>query len=485
MTRNNHAGATLDAGIALKNSENCEAAIAKVHHEHVVHRLNADTCQQNQPNQTSGLASDHPAKPDRRPKLLAMTVAVILLIVGGGWCLRYYGPAIRDTKQTVQGGTQEGKATLGFTQTDGAHQGTSTPIETIRVEKMACSDRLRLTGALAADEKSEVGSNAAGIVAETRVERGSFVKKGDVLVQLDPRDARYALDDGENTVEELRVRLGLKESKEFRAEDVPEVQAAKLASELAEKNYRRAEELKPGNAISRSDADQIDMEYRSAIQRHRLALLLARQLNQSYRSALTHLAVLQKALDDCSIRAPFDGVVGERNISVGERVIALFPGAKLVTLLRIDPLRLSLTVPQQEMARVQVGQTVTFETDAFPGKTFTGTVRYITPAVATDTRSLCVEAIVPNPGDVLRPGLFVTAELQFAQQKTEIYVPRAAVCNRGDVAAVFIVRDGIAREQVVALGKTDREKTAILAGLTGNETLVAHPELIHDGDAVR
>ena len=92
-------------------------------------------------------------------------------------------------------------------------------------------------------------------------------------------------------------------------------------------------------------------------------------------------------------------------------------------MLRIDPLRLSLTVPQQEMARIKAGQTVTFQTDAFPGKTFTGTVRYITPAGDRDNRSLCVEAVVPNPGAVLRPGLFVTAELHLDEQQTELFVP--------------------------------------------------------------
>ena len=133
------------------------------------------------------------------------------------------------------------------------------------------------------------------------------------------------------------------------------------------------------------------------MQRYYLARRLAKQLNRSYRSAVTHLVTLRKAVDDCTIRAPMDGWVAERNISVGERIIAMFPGAKLVTLLRIDPLRLTLTVPQQDMAQIKIGQTVTFRTDAFPGRQFTGAVRYISPAVTADNRSLCVEAVVPNP----------------------------------------------------------------------------------------
>jgi RND family efflux transporter MFP subunit len=353
------------------------------------------------------------------------------------------------------------------------------------VETVTRPVTLRLTGSLAADEKSDVGSNAQGNVCQTCVDRGSFVKKGDLLIQIDPRDAQYALDEGEMAAQELRVRLGLDESKEFRVENVPEVQSAKLVLELAERTYHRSESLFKEHATALEAHDQATTEYRSAVHRHRLAVLLAKQLYQSYRSAMTHLVTLRKALEDCSIRAPFDGWVAERDVSVGERIIAIFPGAKLVTLLRIDPLRLSLTVPEQEMAQVKAGQTVTFHTDAFPGKTFRGTVRYITPQLTSDSRSLCVEAVVPNPGAALRPGLFVTAELHLDQRQTELYVPQAAVRNRGDVAAVFVVRGGVIREQIVSLGEAAAGRARIRSGLAPGEIVVTTPEGVRDGDTAR
>ena len=198
---------------------------------------------------------------------------------------------------------------------------------------------------------------------------------------------------------------------------------------------------------------------------------------------MTHLVTLRKAVDDCTIRAPMDGWVAERNIAVGERIIALFPGAKLVTLLRIDPLRLALTVPQQEMAQIKIGQTVTFQTDAFPGRRFTAAVRYISPAVTADNRSLCVEALVPNPKAELLPGLFATAELQLDKKQTELYVPASAVCNRGDVAAVFVVRGGAVREQIVSLGDREGSRIRILTGLAAGDVVAASPEGLHDGDA--
>jgi membrane fusion protein (multidrug efflux system) len=341
---------------------------------------------------------------------------------------------------------------------------------------------VRLTGSLEADEKSDVGSNAAGNVSETFVDRGSIVKKGAVLVQIDPRDAAYALEEGKLAAEQLRERLGLEEGKPFKLEQFPEIEAARLALELAERNYHRQEALRKEKATSIEAADQAETEYRSAVQRHRLTILQAKQAYLAYQQAMARLTILKKALDDCSIRAPFDGCVVDRSISVGERVIAMFPGAKLVTMVRIDPLRLSLTVPQQEMARVKEGQTVTFQADAFPLKKFTGTVRYITPQVTSDNRSMCVEAVVPNPDLTLRPGLFVTAELHLDRQRSDLYVPQAAVRSRGEVAAVFVVRGGVIREQIVSLGDSADGRILVTSGLAPRDVVITTPDKVRDGD---
>lgn len=350
------------------------------------------------------------------------------------------------------------------------------------VEVVSRNVTLRLTGSLMADEKSDVGSNAAGLVWQTFCDRGSFVKKGDVLIQLDPRDAQYALEEGQNAAEELRVRLGLDEMKEFDPQKVPEVESARLAMQLAERTFRRSETLKKQNAVALEAFDQAETEFHSAVQRYYLTLRQSKQAYQAYRQALTHVTILKKALDDCSIRAPFDGWVSDRAISVGERVIAMFPGAKLVTLLRIDPMRLSLTVPQQDMAQIKVGQTVTFRADAFPDKTFTATVRYITPAVTSDNRSMQVEAVVPNPGNALRPGLFVTAELELDKKRADIFVPQAAVRSRGDVAALFVVRNGTIREQIVSLGEVVSGRVQILSGLGPGDIVITTPDQVRDGD---
>jgi len=197
------------------------------------------------------------------------------------------------------------------------------------------------------------------------------------------------------------------------------------------------------------------------------------------------LAILSKAVRDTKIRAPFDGQIAKRLVAVGEQVSAGMQATKVVTLVRINPLRLLLTVPQQDIGRIQPGQTVRFHVDSFPDRVFEAQVRLIAPVVTSDTRSMVVEALAPNPEGLLRPGLFATAELELRDQALAVYAPSHAVQKTGEVGRVFVVRDGAAREQIVALGDEVRGKIEIRAGLKGNELLVARPELVHDGDPVR
>ena len=397
---------------------------------------------------------------------------------------------VRPTSSGNRTEPHDGKATLGFSGGAGAvgSQKNSAPVrhETVPLETVQRSDVLRLTGTLMADETSSVASNTSGIAAEVRVDRGSLVRKNDVMVQIDPTDAKNKLAEGQAVFEELKARLGLEgDLSTFNPEDQPEVRLAKASADLAASNLRRAKDLYAKKVVSTEVYDQTRTEFELATQRYRQALLLIKQAMQACKTALTKLAILEKDVADTTIRAPFDGWVAEKLVAVGEQISSGMQATKVVTLVRIDPLRLSLTVPQQDIGHIRLGETVRFQVDSFPDRTFTGTVRFIAPVVTSDTRSMVVEALVPNPDHVLRPGLFATAELMLPNKGATVLAPLGAVQKSGDVARVFVVRDGVAREQVVALGETRQGKVEIRSGLTGKETLVARPELVRDGDAVR
>jgi RND family efflux transporter MFP subunit len=387
-------------------------------------------------------------------------------------------PAAKDSSE---------KAALGYAngQRTPEKLGQSVPYETTGVEVVKHQKTLRVTGSLVADELSNVASNVNGIVVEVRVDRGSVVKKGEVMVQLDPTDPKNKLSEGLALVEELKAKLSLDDSKPFVAEEQPEVKLAKASWDLAVSRRKRAENLLPQKAISVDEFEQIRAESECAEQRYQQAILQIKQTYQSYKTNVAKLSAMRKAVADTSIAAPFDGVVVEKHVALGEQVTGGFIASKVITVVKSSPLRVSLTVPQQHIGAIEPGQTVHFQADSFPGKTFEGKVRYISPVVTNDTRSLVVEAMTPNADGVLRPGLFITAEMELPEQQSQFYVPLAAVEKMGESARVFVVRDGGVREQVVALGKSDDRRIEITSGLQGNERIVCNPEKVREGAVVR
>ena len=300
------------------------------------------------------------------------------------------------------------EASLGFADSKAAAAGLAgerPPYETTAVQVERRHSTLRLTGSLTADEQSDVASNATGMVAEIRVDRGSVVRKGDVLIQLDPTDAKNHLDEGLALVEELKARLSITDpNAPFAAEDQPDVKLAKAAAGLAKSRHQRADILLPQRAISLDDCEQIRSDHECAVERYEQALQQVRQTYQSYKTAVVRLAALRKAVADTTIRAPFDGVVTEKHVNVGEQVVSGFIVSKIISVVKIDPLRLSLTVPQQNMGEIRAGQKVWFQVDSFPGRTFAAEVRYITPVLTDDTRSLVVEAVIGQSRSAVAAG---------------------------------------------------------------------------------
>ena len=435
-------------------------------------------------------ASEPSRSPAQARRWLSIVVVAALAAVGvwQGYTRLVPHGKNAEGRQPVADGSGEtgGKATLGFLAGDKSNANRSAGrIETVRVEVVPRCDVLRLTGSLAADERSSVASNTSGIVAEVRVDRGSLVRKDDVLVQIDPTDAKNKLAEGQAMLDELKARLGIDENtKDFNPEDEPEVKLAKASADLAASNLRRAREMYAKKVISTEAFDQTQTDYELAAQRYRQALFQIKQAYSVCKTAQIKLGILKKAVDDTTIRAPFAGWVAEKLVAVGEQITSGMQSTKVVTLVRIDPLRLSLTVPQQDISRIEPRQIVRFHVDSFPDRTFEAKVRFIAPVVTNDTRSMVVEAVAPNPEGVLRPGLFATAELELQKQETAVS-RRWGPCERmGEVARVFVVRDGVAREQVVALGEERKGKVEIRAGLSGKEILVARHETVHDGDRV-
>ena len=183
-------------------------------------------------------------------------------------------------------------------------------------------------------------------------------------------------------------------------------------------------------------------------------------------AARARVTLAHKALADTTVRAPFNGLVAERLVSTGDYVTK---GMKVVSVVRVNPLRVQLTVPEQFVSGVKVGASVTFQVDAFPGREFTGTVRYVSPTLETNRRALTVEAVVPNQSGDLKPGLFATARIDQPEKSPAVMVPAAAVQTNAGTSRVYVINGDRAEERIITTGQQVDTQIEIATGLKAGE----------------
>jgi len=325
---------------------------------------------------------------------------------------------------------------------------------------------IEVTGTLTAQESAEVAAEIAGRVVATPVERGSRVGPGSDLVMIAAAEVDAQAREAEANAAQIEARLGIAGGKPFEVARVPEVASAHAARLLARTDFERARTLHAATLISQAEFDQKSAQLESAERQYDVASNGAEQQYQSLLAARARVTVARKAVADTVVRAPFAGVVGERFVSVGDYVTR---GTKVASVMRVDPLRVELTVPEQYVSAVAAGRDVTFTVDAYPGTTFTGQVRYVSPSVTADTRALVVEAIVPNADGQLKPGFFATARIAQAASAPALLVPATAVRTVAGTARVFVVSGDRVEERVVMVGQAVDDRLEITDGLTAGE----------------
>jgi RND family efflux transporter MFP subunit len=353
------------------------------------------------------------------------------------------------------------------------------------------------TGSLAADEQTDVAPTVAGKVVAIGVDLGSFVQKGSVLVRLDDRDARIRLEQAQAqvaqalaTVRQAEARIGLRTGQNFDPTNVPEVRAARVNLELAEKNLQRHERLIESGDVSRSaydlqkaQRDQLAQMYEVAVSQARQNYAAVLTARAAMEAAQTQIAQSRKAIADAVVIAPMSGFVSDRPVALGEYVATT---NKVATIVRTNPLRMKIDIPEQAIPEVQVGMSISLTVSAFSDRTFNGRVARVSPSVTATSRTLTVEAEVENSSNVLKPGQFATVRILLPQTAPAVLVPARAVRTDSGTSRVFVIKDGRAYERIIQPGQTEGDLIEIKSGVSADELVAtSNLEKLSEGMAVR
>jgi multidrug efflux pump subunit AcrA (membrane-fusion protein) len=371
---------------------------------------------------------------------------------------------------------------------------------------------LYVTGTLTADETSNLAAVTGGEVKATPAAVGSFVREGEVIVQLDSTDAKLratqaqaAAEQAAIALEQAHTHVTLGADGKFDPALQPEVLSAKATADmtesqakLARQNLARYTNLMQTGDISNSAFEQayqqsvaaID-QAKSAQQAYLSSLTRARQgyqgidsLKAAQSAAQAQLAMAQRAAEGMTIRAPFSGMLAARLVSVGEFVP---PGGRVATLVRANPVQLIAQTPEADSALLRQGLRVVIRVAAFPNRDFSGAVQSVGATVDAASRTASVQARIENQEGLLRPGMFASGTIALASEESAMFVPESAVVSTAGRSStvVYTVADNVARASLVRTGERAGGLVQIVSGLTSGQIVVTEgAQSLSDGAAV-
>lgn len=288
--------------------------------------------------------------------------------------------------------------------------------------------QLKAIGTLRAVRGADLSAQVGGIVSAIHFDSGADVQAGALLVELSDADDQAKLD------------------------------ALKAQAQLAQITYDRDQRQLQAQAVSKQ---QVDSDA------------------ATLKSDLAQVAQQQATLDYKTIRAPFAGRVGIRQVDIGQY---LAPGTAVATLQALDPIFVDFTLPQQALAQIAVGQKVIVQVDTYPGQDFPGTIAAINSKVDTATRNVQVRASIGNPDRRLLPGMFATVLIDIGTPQSYITLPQTAVAYNPYGSTVYLVDDKgkaangqdqlVARQIFVTTGDTRGDQIAVLKGVKAGDTVV-------------
>jgi membrane fusion protein (multidrug efflux system) len=303
-----------------------------------------------------------------------------------------------------------------------------TAVTTVVAKSDTWPSTLNVIGTAAAIQGVTVSADLPGTVYKIHFESGQAVHAGDILVELDTR------------------------------EEHAQLAAAESDRDLAQVNFKREQQLVKEGVVPRSEYDNAEAQMKSTEAK---------------------VGEIKATIERKTVLAPFSGILGIRQINLGQYLSA---GQAIVSLQSLNPIYVNFGVPQQESPRVQVGRTLRLSSDDLPGVTFSGRVTAIDSVVNEATRNIQVQATLSNPGGKLRPGMFVQVELGLGSSRAVIPLPASAIDYAPYGDSVFVVTDlkdpkgktyrGV-RQQFVRVEGSRGDQVGVVSGINPGDEVVS------------
>ncbi len=342
---------------------------------------------------------------------------------------------------------------------------------------------VEVVGTLAAEDEVTVSSQVEGVVSRIAADLGDRVSAGQALVELDREKLQYNLDQQKASLARALAKYGASAPGQLPAiEQTPDVQKAAAELQQARQAQQRAEELHKRQLIPKQQLDDADATLRAKQAIYDAALQNAKNLRADIDASNASMKLADRQVRDGVIRAPFDGYVQKRLVSLGELVKAQMP---VMSVVRMDPLKVTAEIPERLAPWIKVGQPVELHVDAYPDTTIEGTVSRISPAVNTQTRSFPFEAHVPNHDILLKPGTFARVHIETSKVDQVVTLPYDALQYRYGVNRVFVVDGGRLAARELKVGERLGDRIEITGGVAPGEAVaLTDVEKLVDGQKV-
>lgn len=340
-------------------------------------------------------------------------------------------------------------------------------------------------GTLFPYDEVTISAEVEGPVAKVAADLGDAVAPGQVLAQISEEEQQYVVAQNEAQLRQALERLGLRGEND-RVKDVretPEVRRAQADLSDAEQRYKRMRELVDQRIGSQQDMDQAEARYKAAVANYDATLNQTRNLMREVDRYKAVLELQRKKLRDTSVRAPYAAFVKERRVAPGQYVT---PNTPLFTLVKTDPIRLRIEVPERMAPWVHEGQTADVTVEAYGDRTFKGRIWRISPSVDPSKRTFIVEALIQNPDGALKPGSYAKARVQTNKSDEVTIIPFRAVNYVLGSYKAFVVKGNEIEAREVKLGDRFEGDVEIMEGLKQGERIATtQVQLLDTGSKVR